>query len=166
MPLNIKTYKKKDYVFGDLVVTQSFDSRKDPMDPVFKLQMHSRGRLLLTLNDVAFDDIYASPDGQLLVGLSNSGWPGSAAAVFDRRGRVWFIAHHGAMALDYCSQTSTFIKEWYDAKDPGLRFPERNLLGDDFLQISLRTCKGERVVLWDVVMQATEKAKSQRQRIR
>lgn len=166
MPPNIRTFKKKDYVFGNVVITQSFDSRKDPMDPVFKLEMRDRGRLQLKLNDVAVDDIVASPDGELFVGLSNSGWPGTAAIVFDRRGRVWFVAHHGTMALEYCAETSTFLKEWYDAKNPGLQFAERNLLGDDFLKITLRNCKGETVGLWDVVKQATEKAQSQRQKLR
>ncbi|WP_342120569.1 hypothetical protein [Pseudoduganella sp. OTU4001] len=165
MPSNVRTFKKKDYVFGSVVISQTFDSRKDPMDPVFRLQMRDRGRVLLVVNDVAFDDIVASPDGELFVGLSNGGWPGSAAMVFDRRGRVWFVAHHGAMALEY-SETSTFLKEWYDAKNPGLRFAERNLLGDDFLQITLRNCNGETVGLWDVVKNATDRANAERQRLR
>ena len=128
------------------------------MDPVFKLQMRQPGRLLLVLHDVSFDDIHMSPDGELFVGLSNGGWPGTAVAVFDRRGRVWFVAHHAAM-LDYCAQTSTFLKEWYDAREPDLRFAERNLLGDEVQQITLRNCKGETIVLWDVVKQAMDKAR-------
>ena len=63
------------------------------------------------------------------------------------------------MALDYCAQTSTFLKEWYDAREPDLRFAERNLLGDEVQQITLRNCKGETIVLWDVVKQAMDKAR-------
>lgn len=162
MPSMERTFKKKDYVFGSVKITQSFDSRKDPMSPEFKLKMWEKGRLLLSLNDMIFDDIYPSPDREMFVGLSNSGWPGSAVIVFDRRGRVWFTANHGMSEFDYCAETSTMLKEWYDGKDPGVQFQERMLAADDILGISLRTCKGERVNLWGVVARATEKARIQR----
>lgn len=162
MPSMVKRVQKKDYVFGSIKITQSFDSRKDPMDPDFKLQLWDKGRLLLSLNDVAFDNIYPSPDHELFVGLSNSGWPGSAVIVFNRRGRVWFVAHHGTSEFDYCAASPTMLKEWYDDKDPALQFSGATFSADDLLHISLRNCKGETVDLWETVARATEKANALR----
>jgi hypothetical protein len=158
MPSMVRQFKKQDFVFGSIKITQSFDSRKDPMGPEFKLRMWDKGRLLLSLNDVAFDKIYPSPDREVFVGLSNSGWPGSAVIVFDRRGRIWLVANHGMSEFEYCAETSTMLKEWYDGRDPAIRFAERSLAADDLLAISLKNCKGERVQLWDVIATATEKA--------
>lgn len=149
-----KTKREKNYQFGDIRIKQMFDSTKDPMGPEFKVQVYNKRRLLLQLNDAAFDSFYASPNGGAFVGLSNSGWPDTAVIIFDRRGRILLLAEHGFAKFDYCGESPTFIKEWYDAKDPQLRFPPSKFDGNKIPGITLRDCRGQTIDLLDAVTKA------------
>lgn len=46
---------------------------------------------------------------------------------------------------DYCEESVTVIKRWFNADDPGVEFAE----GDDFF---LNDCHGKRVKLSDVIL--------------
>lgn len=155
MPPMVRTKHKQRFSFGDITVIQSFDSLKDPMSPEFKVQVYDKKRLLLQLNDAAFDAFYPSPNGEAFVGLSNGGWPGSAAIIFDRRGRILLLVEHGFANFDYCSQTSTFIKEWYDGKDPQVKFPIFDTRKTPIPGITLRDCHGRTVDLLDTISKAS-----------
>jgi hypothetical protein len=150
-----RTKDEKTVIFGDVRIKQSFNSMKDPMSPIFDMRVYEEGQLVLLLNGVAFGDFYASPDKELFVGLSNGGWPGSAAIIFDRRGKVLLLAYHRFSTLDYCAQTSTFLKEWYDERDPQIRFPLGGFRPGKLSGITLRDCHGRRVDLLDTVFKAT-----------
>lgn len=156
MPSPKRWKQEKTFAFGDIQIKQSFSSIRDPMDPEFKLRVYEKGKLLLQLNDVAFDAFFSSPDGGAFVGLSNSGWPGTAVIIFDRRGRILLIAEHGYARFDYCRETSTFIKEWYDAEDPQVRFPIFKISDDRTPGITIKNCRGETVDLLDEVAKAKE----------
>jgi len=155
-PSTRRTKKDETVRFGDITIKQTFDSTKEPMDPVFRMQVYDKGRLLLQMNDTFFDSFFASPNKKAFVGLSNSGWPSSAVIIFDNRGRILLLAHHGRARFDYCSETSTFIKEWYDAKDAQVRFPHFNLMEEKIAGITLRDCHGETIDLLDAVAKANE----------
>jgi hypothetical protein len=156
MPSSKRTKSEQTTAFGDIRIKQSFNSMQDPMSPEFKLQVYAKGKLLLQLNDAAFDAFYAAPGEQAFVGLSNGGWPGTAVIIFDRRGRILLLARHGQAKFRYCSETSTFLKEWYDGKDPQLRFPQYKPEQERPPGITIRDCSGQTVDLLDVVAKATE----------
>ncbi|MTW12751.1 hypothetical protein GM658_19265 [Pseudoduganella eburnea] len=158
MPSTKRWKQEKTFSFGDVQIKQSFNSMKDPMDPEFKVRVYDKGRLVLQLNDAAFDAFFSSPDGGAFVGLSNSGWPGTAVIIFERRGRILLLAEHGLARFDYCGETATFVKDWYDSKDPQVRFPPFKLGGegrDRTPGITLKSCHGETIDLLDTVTKAT-----------
>jgi hypothetical protein len=155
MPSMKRWKQEKTFSFGDIHIKQSFNSMKDPMDPEFKLRVYDKGHLVLQLNDAAFDAFFPSLDGGAFVGLSNSGWPGTAVIIFDRRGRVLLLAEHGLARFDYCGETATFVKEWYDSKDPQVRFPTFRIGNGRTPGITLKSCRGETIDLLDEVTKAT-----------
>jgi hypothetical protein len=156
-----KTKYENSFAFGDIRIRQSFDSTKDPMDPEFKLQVYDKDQLILQLRDAAFDAFYSSPNGKAFVGLSNSGWPGTAVIIFDRRGRILLLAEHGFAKFDYCGETPTFIKEWYDSKSPQVLFPAAKFSGKKIPGITLRDCRGQTIDLLDAVTKASENSGSE-----
>ncbi|CAH0234666.1 hypothetical protein SRABI118_02560 [Massilia sp. Bi118] len=155
MPSTKRTKQQKTFAFGDIRIEQSFDSTKDPMSPDFTVQVYDKGRLLLQLNDAAFDTFHAAPNGEAFVGLSNSGWPGTAVIIFDRRGRILLLAEHRFARFDYCMETSTFLKQWYDPEDPHVTFPPVDLSADKEPGITIKDCRGKTIDLLDTVLKAT-----------
>jgi hypothetical protein len=158
MPTMERTKRENTQTFGDIKIRQSFSSMKDPMAPDFIVQVYKKGQLLLQLGDASFDTFVASPNKEIFVGLSNSGWPGTAAIIFDRRGRILLLATHEHSIFDYCRQTSTFMKEWFDPNDPHVRFPAFSLREKKAAGITLRNCRGETVDLLDVVAAASKES--------
>ena len=156
MPSMKRTKSEQTTAFGDIRIKQSFNSMQDPMSPEFKLQIYNKGKLLLQLSDAAFDAFYAAPGEEAFVGLSNGGWPGTAVIIFDRTGRILLLARHGMAKFRYCSETSTFLKEWYDAKNPQVRFPQYQPGQDRPPGITIRDCHGQTVDLLDVVSKANK----------
>jgi hypothetical protein len=152
---NKRAKSVKVFRFGNAVIRQTYDSRHDPMSPEMKLQVYVKGQLKLNLNDALFEQFFPSPDGEVIVGLSNSGWPGSAVLVFDARGRILLWSDHQSASFEYCFMTPTFGREWYDAKDPQVRFPEgpgiHGLNG-----ITVKSCKGDIIGLVESVNKAAD----------
>lgn len=139
---------KFDGEFRVVVIT---DARKDTQVPNFEVRIYSGAKLLALYPGIAFDHVIASPNGRLFVGLSNAGIPGTAAAVFTRDGRLLMLAMHGAASFDYCEESITLVRRWYDEDNPDIRFdgpPEKG-------GITLRSCNGQRVSLLEVVAIAT-----------
>jgi hypothetical protein len=154
----LSTRRAKDekvFRFGSTVIRQTYDSRRDPGSPEITLQLYVGDQLKVQLNHAAFSQYFSSPDNELIVGLSNSGWPGSAAIVFDKDGRILLWSDHLSARFDYCFETSTFGREWYDAKDPQVRFPA----GHAFTRIygiTLKSCRGSTIGLVESVNGAAD----------
>lgn len=148
MPPATRTASEQTFAFGDISIKQSVNSMKDPMSPEFKLRVYKKGKLVLDLKDAAFDAFYPAPDKQAFVGLSNHGWPATAAIVLDRDGKILLLARHGEANLSYCMETSTLLKHWYDAQDPQVR-----VLPGHTPAVTVKDCRGGTVNLQDVVSQ-------------
>ena len=146
MPPATRTTSERTFAFGDINIKQSFNSLKDPMSPEFRLRVYNKGKLVLDLKDAAFDDFYPAPDMQAFVGLSNHGWPATAAIVLDKDGKILLLARHGKARLSYCMETTTLLKLWYDAQDPQVRF-----VPGPVPAVTVRDCRGGSVKLQDVV---------------
>ncbi|KQW93429.1 hypothetical protein ASC94_12385 [Massilia sp. Root418] len=156
-PPTARTQSESTFAFGDVSIKQSYNSMKDPTSPEFKLRVYNKGKLVLELNDAGFDNFYPAPDNQAFVGLSNQGWPATAAIVFDKNGKVLLLARHGTTRFGYCMETSTFLKLWYDAQDPQVRFLSAKPAPGKAPGITLRDCKGATVNLLDIVSGAAER---------
>ena len=103
----------------------------------------SRGqRTLFTAADFA-DYIAASEDGRYIVGLSNRGSE-NAFWVRDSDGKVVACKSHWVgpnlfRGIHYCSESVTNVREWFDAKDPHVRF---QFGGGKLTQVVVRGCAG------------------------
>jgi hypothetical protein len=102
---------------------------------------------LFTVNDFA-DQIAASDDGRYIVGLSNRGslnafWiRDSSGKVIDRK--THFFGLHYWLGVHYCSETVTNVREWFDAKNPNVRFQFKN---GKLMQVYVRSCDGKNLRL-------------------
>lgn len=146
----------KVFRFGDTLIRQTYDSRRDPGSPEMKFEVYVGGQLKLLLNNALFSQFFPSPDNELIVGLSNTGWPGSAVIVFDTGGRILLWSDHLSAQFDYCFKTSTFGRVWYDAKDPQVRFPAGHAYTRMY-GITLKSCKGGTIGLVEAVNGAAVK---------
>jgi len=143
------------FQFGNIMIRQTYDSRRDPGSPEMKFQAYVDGELKLQLNDALFSQFFPSPDKEIIVGLSNTGWPGSAVIVFDKRGRILLWSDHFSARFDYCFMSSTFGRVWYDEKDPQVRFSARPAF-DNIYGITLKNCKGRTIGLVEAVNGAAD----------
>lgn len=155
MPSMERVKRHQTFTFGDIRIKQTFDALQDPMSPDFMVQVYKKGALMLQLKEASFSTFHASPANSLFVGLSNGGWPGTAVIIFNREGRILLLADHDVAKFDYCMTTSTFMREWYDAARPQVRFPVRARNEGKAAGITLRNCRGDTIDLLDTIARAS-----------
>jgi hypothetical protein len=145
--------KQRVETFGATKVVLTTDARKDRQYPDFVLSIYAKDKLLAKYRGVAFQQIFASPDGSRFVGLSNQGLPGTAVVVFDNKGNLLLEVKHRFAAFDYCDESVTLIRKWYDEDKPDVQFiPDEKLGG--YKGITVRDCKGNTSDLLMLVLQA------------
>jgi len=104
----------------------------------------SRGtETLFTVNDFA-DYIAASTDERYILGLSNRGSE-NAFWIRDTHGNVIERKTHDLgvnhwWGIHYCSESVTNVREWFDAKQPDVRFEVKN---GKLVQVTVRSCDGK-----------------------
>lgn len=126
--------------FGDVEITQVYDTLT-PESWEISTKVTKRGKLILYLRNAQYQQFFSSPGHRVFVGLSNSGWPGSAILIFDDEGHIYASASH-FRGFDYCKWTSTILKEWYDDKNPSIEFPRYEAPQRKF---TVRGCRGNRI---------------------
>ncbi len=150
------TLERKETRFGDMRIVEIVDARKNPVYPDFSVEFWRGKTLLARYPGMGFDQMLASPDQQLFVGLSNDGIPGTAAAVFGPRGELRLVAMHDVAVFDYCEASVTRVRNWYDEKNTGLEFGTDADHGG--IAITMRDCHGRRANLVSLVMDAYRRA--------
>lgn len=145
--------------FGAVEVTRIYDGKTQPGKPIWAVEVRKGDELLARYRGVSYDKLFASANQQLFVGLSNSGLPGTAVMVFDAQGALLLEAKHDAALFDYCRESISLIKDWYDNKNPKVDFgPRAGAVGRTGLeQIQIRTCKQEMASLMELVAKAYAK---------
>lgn len=109
--------------FGDTRIVLEIDGTKDQTYPPHAISVFNGDTLLAKLPNTGFGAVYASPDNQFFVGLSNDGIPGTAFVVFDARGNLIREQKHAFMpVLIYSSMSVTRVREWFDAVKPEVEF--------------------------------------------
>lgn len=144
---------EKTFVFGDTKIVRIRDARTDQKFPEFTLQIFEKAQFRTQVQRVSFEQIFASPDQRVFVGLSNEGIAGTAVVVFDCHGSIVLLANHGIAQFDYCDESVTLVRRWYDETNPQVTFSsDGKATGTS--GITLRDCRGETVDLLDVVLKA------------
>jgi hypothetical protein len=134
----------------------------DPVDrgnwAKFTVRIRNGAALLARHEGISFDELFASPDESLFVGLSNSGIPGTAVVVFNRSGQILLLAAHDAAEFDYCDKSIYIVRSWHGSEKGDVQFDDETSLAG----ITLRNCRGERVNLLRTVAEAYERALAQK----
>lgn len=139
------TVATQEYVFGDVHIVRAVDATEDTQYPEWTVGIFVGGELRAFYAGVSFDHIVASQDNGLFAGISNSGLPGTALVVFDRRGALLVERKHDPAVFDYCERSETLVRRWYDADRPELRFESGATR--DSLRLTVRGCAGDRIDL-------------------
>ena len=143
--------RAKDEVYkfaGNITFTYVIDPIDGGNWARFAVKVYQDGRLQAQYASIGFEELIASPDGSLFIGLSNSGIPGTAVVVFGRHGNLLLHVQHDVARFDYCDETITIIRDWYSEGENSVQF------GAGLADISLLDCRGKRVNLLDVVAEA------------
>lgn len=145
--------KSKIETYGDIKIIQTTDARKDRQYPDFILSIYFKDELLAKYKGVAFQKLFASPDNSRFVGLSNYGLPGTAVVVFDNKGNLILEAKHGLATFDYCNESVTLVRRWYDEDKPDVQFVPDEKYGG-YKEITVRDCKGKTEDLLKLILRA------------
>jgi hypothetical protein len=103
----------------------------------------SQGDKALFTEDDFADAIAMSDDGRYIVGLSNRGSE-NAFWIRDRQGKLLSRKTHNDGGIHYCQESVTNIREWFDEKQPDVRFQFKD---DKLSQLSVRSCDGKELNL-------------------
>lgn len=137
---------------GDITIRRIRDARKDQKYPDYSVEITRADHLLARIPGVYYEKLFAAPDGSLFVGLSNVGLPGTAVIIFDRQGRLRLEVKHGMAEFDYCEESVTLRREWFDAERPEVTFTKDPKWGS--YKVNLRTCRGKDVELMTAIRDA------------
>lgn len=139
--------------FGDTRIVLTTDARKNRQYPDFILSIYLKNELRAKYRGLAYEQFFSSPDNSYFLGLSNNGLPGSAVVLFDKYGRLMLEVKHGFAAFDYCDNSVTLVRRWFDEKNPGVSFIMDKKYGG-FKSVTLRDCRGNKTDLMSLVLQA------------
>ena len=135
------------------VVTITKARSASSLQDAFHLTFYRGAQRLAEYPGLDFTDWAVSPDGKLIVALSNSGIPVSAVAIFTSEGVLRLVASHHDTDFNYCAQSISVLREWYDPQRPNVQFDkERGVAG-----ISLRDCRGQQRPLLQILAEANQR---------
>lgn len=143
--------------FGNTKIVLTTDARKNRQYPDFILSIYDKGELRAKYRGIAFEKIFASQDNSRFLGLSNSGLPGTAIVLFDKKGNLLLEVKHGMAAFEYCDESVTLARKWFHEENPSVRFVPDEKYGG-YKSISLRDCKGNTGDLSTFVLKAYNKS--------
>lgn len=136
--------------FGDIKLTLTTDAINNQIFPEFTLKIHNNDTLQAQYRNIAYDDVFASADNTVFVGLSNDGLPGTAIVVFDNRGNLRLELKHRFTNFIYCKFSGFRDRVWYDSENPDFEFvfdPSGKNLQDMFIN----DCNGKRISVFNLI---------------
>lgn len=75
--------------------------------------------------------------------------------LFDKEGNLLLEVKHGLAMFDYCNESITLVRRWFDETNPDVQFVPNKKFGG-YQTITLRDCKGKSADLLDFVLKAYE----------
>lgn len=147
------------FTFGPVQIIRSRDARKDQQQPDFTVEIKNRGETVGLYRGIWFDVIVPDKNNEVFLGLSNTGLPNTAIVRFSASGEITWLTQHGRFMPEYCDESVTLVKVWFDESDAGVEF-EYELLFDDYEVISdirIRLCNGEVVSILDVLFESDKR---------
>ena len=143
-----KGVEEKVFTFGSTEIVRITDATDSQEFPRFLIRVLDGGEEVGVIPDASFEQIFASKDEELFLGVSNRGIPGTALILFDRSAEVISRLDHERSLFDYCDFSITVMRMWYSEKRPKVRFGTREVGGRiEVDSISITDCHGKRIDL-------------------
>lgn len=154
-----KERQVKEYRFADARIVRIIDATENQQYPDFIVEIYHQEKLMAKYRGISFETLAVDKTNNTFVGLSNSGLPGTAVVVFLADGTLTQLLFHGQFVPEYCQQSMTLSKLWFDQNNPDIQFKyDRTESGYQYItEISFRNCKGKRVFLADEVVDGFER---------
>ncbi len=152
------TRSEKEYIFGQTRMLRIIDSTKESQYPDYVIVVFNGNKLVARYPGVSFQNIYASNDNEIFIGLSNSGLPGTAIIIFDKDGKLKLELKHHFGKFRYCQKSVTVFREWYSPDQTNFHFVYNE--SREVIDARLNDCKGIEVSLDDVIDYAYNKVNS------
>lgn len=136
-----------EFNFGEIRVIRGMDSRENQRFPKFFVKVFKGSEQIVLFPGTSFDHIVASEDNSLFVAVSNSGLPKTALMVFDSSGSIKAFLNHGQGNLEYCLETVTLKKIWYDNEEPNITFHYED---DRLSEVTINSCNGHELKITEL----------------
>lgn len=133
------------FTFGDTTIVRGVDGRKNQDFPRYYIQVLRDQKLLASYSNLTFGDLAASSENRVFVGVSNRGRPDIALIVFDDKGKLRHKLKHLSGNFNYCAQSVTLVREWYNHEDPDIEFTYSD--NGEVKNISFNACNNTRISL-------------------
>src|SRR5437764_2640276 len=130
----------RTFIHGDVRVVLTTDARTDQVSPDFLFEVFKGETIVYRIPGISFEQLFASSDNEVFLGVSNRGIPGTAVVVFRQDGKVMLLADHRLAEFDYCTRSATVDRVWFDEADANVRFQLDERAADPGIYI--RSCRG------------------------
>lgn len=132
---------KSEYIFDNIKIIQTVEVKSQTPYPNFILDFYVDNKLQAKYRNINVQSIFRSPDKNYFVGLSNSGVPGTAYVVFDKRGNLLREVKHDYLDfVEYCNYSITINRKWINVKKPELKI----FKGSMGVVIQVTGCNGKK----------------------
>ena len=154
-----------------LVVGVAYTDAVTPVVPVYRLErefgefrfvvggsdewptLYEGSKRVATYTGFHAQEIYASPDRQYFVAVSNLGYSKYAFAILNRDGTVLSSKEHNTGELHYCQASVSNLRYWINPETANVRFEyardtAKQLANESLKSVEVRGCDGKNVVLW------------------
>jgi hypothetical protein len=138
--------KDTEFIFDRTKIVLHYDSIQNTPFPKYTLIIYKDGKMVAGHEGVGFEELFSSKDSRYFLGASNSGLVRDAYVVFDNDGNIVEKQNHeeGGGIIKYCNTSITVIRNWYDSKNPDVKF---NAFFGKLWSVSINGCDGKRVSL-------------------
>lgn len=126
---------KTEFKFGNIKIIQIIDAKEPTSNPDFILDFYKGNKLQAKYRNIYVEAIFKSPDNYYFVGLSNSGIPGTAYVVFDKKGNLLREVKHDCLDfVEYTNYSLIITRKWIDCDNPQIKFIKGDF--DTIIQVS------------------------------
>ena len=150
------TVQSEVEMHGETSIRRIRDARENQSYPLYTIEVSRGEQLLARIPGVSYEKLFAAPDRSFFVGLSNDGLPGTAVVILGQDGQLRMEVKHGPARFDYCQESATRRRVWFDADEPAVKFTKDPKWGG--YAVTLRTCRGREVNLLAEIAEAQNRA--------
>ena len=107
--------KQQDFVFDDLTIERTIDTRENQHYPLYQVKVFRRGEELASYRNLTFEYIQPFDNGNFIFAGTNSGISRFAYFVLDKDGGLVMVKVHSG-DIPYCEISASRVRKWLPEK--------------------------------------------------